>query len=142
MESLPLSEQCSEAEAEFLRLLYDSKLKKYQEPTEKQAVASCGVMGVLVTDRLSGNLDMQVSEAERLYYNCDYHKCFSLTERYVNPSKLIQFIYFLCPLIDNTFILFLNYLIIIFQYSKQRSLSQWMLACSHRLFSRVKENEW
>ncbi|XP_033226801.1 cell division cycle protein 16 homolog isoform X2 [Belonocnema kinseyi] len=80
LESLPLSEQCSEAEAEFLRLLYDSKLKKYQEPTESQAVASCGVMGVLVTDRLRGNLDMQVSEAERLYYNCDYQQCFTLTE--------------------------------------------------------------
>ena len=81
MESLPLSEQCSEAEAEFLRLLYDSKLKKYQEPTESQTVATCGVMGILVTDRLRGNLDMQVSEAERLYYNCDYHQCFSLTEK-------------------------------------------------------------
>lgn len=80
LESLPINEQCTEAEAEFLRLLYDSKLKKYQEPTESQSVASCGIMGVLVTDRLRGNLDMQVSEAERLYYNCDYQQCFSLTE--------------------------------------------------------------
>ncbi|XP_043251365.1 cell division cycle protein 16 homolog [Colletes gigas] len=81
LESLPFSEQCTEAETELLRLLYESKLKKYQEPNKKQTLATCSVMGVLVTDRLLGNLDMEVSEAERLYYNCDYHKCFSLTER-------------------------------------------------------------
>lgn len=81
LESLPFAEQCTEAEAELLRLLYESKLKKYQEPNTKQPLATCSVMGVLVTDRLLGNLDMEVTEAERLYYNCDYHKCFSLTER-------------------------------------------------------------
>lgn len=81
LESLPFSEQCTEAEAELLRLLYESKLKKYQEPNKKQSLVTCSVMGVLVTDRLLDNLDMEVAEAERLYYNCDYHKCFSLTER-------------------------------------------------------------
>lgn len=81
LESLPFGEQCTEAEAEFLQLLYESKLKKYQEPNTKQPLATCSVMGVLVTDRLLGNLDMEITEAERLYYNCDYHKCFSLTER-------------------------------------------------------------
>ncbi|XP_054003924.1 cell division cycle protein 16 homolog isoform X4 [Hylaeus anthracinus] len=81
VESLPFNEQCTEAETELLRLLYESKLKKYQEPNKKQTLATCSVMGVLVTDRLLGNLDMEVSKAERLYYNCDYHKCFSLTER-------------------------------------------------------------
>ncbi|KAG7213440.1 hypothetical protein KM043_002718 [Ampulex compressa] len=81
LESLPLGEQCSEAEAELLKLLYESKLKKYQEPNEKQSLITCSVMGVLVTDRLLGNLDMEVAEAERLYYNCNYHRCFSLTER-------------------------------------------------------------
>lgn len=81
LESLPFGEQCTEAESELLRLLYESKLKKYQEPSKKQTISTCSVMGILVTDRLLGNLDMQVAEAERLYYNCDYHKCFSLTER-------------------------------------------------------------
>ncbi|XP_076672851.1 cell division cycle protein 16 [Andrena cerasifolii] len=81
LESLPFGEQCTEAETELLRLLYESKLKKYQEPNRKQTLATCSVMGVLVTDRLLGNLDMEVSEAERLHYNCDYHKCFLLTER-------------------------------------------------------------
>lgn len=83
MESLPFGEQCTEAEAELLRLLYESKLKKYQEPYKKQSLATCSVMGVPVIDRLSDNLDLEVSEAERLYYNCDYHKCFSLTERWL-----------------------------------------------------------
>ncbi|XP_047361479.1 cell division cycle protein 16 homolog isoform X1 [Vespa velutina] len=86
LESLPFGEQCTEAEADLLRLLYESKLKKYQEPYKKQSLATCSVMGVPVIDRLSDNLDLEVSEAERLYYNCDYHKCFSLTERILNKD--------------------------------------------------------
>lgn len=30
--------------------------------------------------KLRNNLDLQVAEAERLYYNCDYHQCNQLTE--------------------------------------------------------------
>ncbi|XP_015514715.2 cell division cycle protein 16 homolog [Neodiprion lecontei] len=81
LESLPITEQCSGGEAKLLRLLYESKLKKYQSPAEKEPLLCCGVQGVLVTDRLMDNLDMEVSRAERLYYNCDYQQCFSLTER-------------------------------------------------------------
>lgn len=81
LESLPFADQCTEAEADLLRLLYESKLKKYQEPNKRPTGPPCSVMGVVVTHRLLGNLDMEVSKAERLYYNCDYHKCFSLTER-------------------------------------------------------------
>ncbi|XP_012271394.1 cell division cycle protein 16 homolog [Orussus abietinus] len=81
LESLPIAQQCTEGESQLLKLLYKSKLKKYQVPSEKQPVITCCVMGILVTDRLQDNLDMQVSKAERMYYNCDYHQCFSLTER-------------------------------------------------------------
>lgn len=59
-------------------MLYESKLKKYQAPLEDLSI-TCA-KGVLVTDRLQENLDMQVAKAERLYYNCDYQQCFSLTE--------------------------------------------------------------
>lgn len=78
LDSLPFSEQCKEADAELLKLFYESKLKKYQAPVKHHLLVSCGA---LVTDRLKDNLDMKVAEAERLYYNCDYHQCFSLTER-------------------------------------------------------------
>lgn len=30
--------------------------------------------------KLKSNIDIQVAEAERLYYNCDYHQCSQLTE--------------------------------------------------------------
>lgn len=30
--------------------------------------------------KLKSNIDLQVAEAERLYYNCDYQKCSQLTE--------------------------------------------------------------
>jgi anaphase-promoting complex subunit 6 len=79
--SLPFPEQCTKSEEELLRLLYDSKLKKYQEPNIKQSSVMCNVMGISVADRLTDNLDMQVAKAEKLYYNCDYHQCFSLTEK-------------------------------------------------------------
>ncbi|EZA53221.1 hypothetical protein DMN91_005011 [Ooceraea biroi] len=81
LESLPFVEQCTKGEEELLRLLYDSKLKKYQEPNTKESSVTCNVMGISVTDRLVDNLDMQVAKAEKLYYNCDYHQCFSLTEK-------------------------------------------------------------
>ncbi|XP_011872087.1 PREDICTED: cell division cycle protein 16 homolog [Vollenhovia emeryi] len=81
LESLPFGDQCTKGGAELLRLLYDSKLKKYQEPNAKQSLITCNVMGVSVTARLKDNLDMEVTKAERLYYNCDYHQCFSLTEK-------------------------------------------------------------
>lgn len=81
LESLPFAEQCVKGEAELLQLLYDSKLKKYQAPNTKQSLITCNVMGISVTERLADNLDMQVAKAERLYYNCDYHQCFSLTEK-------------------------------------------------------------
>ncbi|XP_014232133.1 cell division cycle protein 16 homolog [Trichogramma pretiosum] len=77
LDSLPFNEQCKEADAELLKLLYESKLKKYQAPAEYNLLVSCGA---LAKDRLRHNLDMQVAEAERLYYNCDYHQCFTLTE--------------------------------------------------------------
>ena len=77
---MPFNEQ-PEADRELLRLLYESKLKKYQAPTEEQSLIICNVTGILATDRLQDNLDMQVSKAERFYYNCDYHQCFLLTER-------------------------------------------------------------
>ncbi|KAL0122000.1 hypothetical protein PUN28_007059 [Cardiocondyla obscurior] len=81
LESLPFADQCTKGEAELLRLLYDSKLKKYQEPNTKQSLTTCSVMGISVTEKLADNLDMEVAKAERLYYNCDYHQCFSLTEK-------------------------------------------------------------
>ncbi|XP_032686384.1 cell division cycle protein 16 homolog [Odontomachus brunneus] len=81
LESLPFAEQCTEGETELLRLLYESKLKKYQEPNKKQSLVTCSVMGICISDRLADNLDMEVTKAERLYYNCEYHQCFALTEK-------------------------------------------------------------
>ncbi|XP_066594170.1 cell division cycle protein 16 homolog [Prorops nasuta] len=81
LESLPFSEQCTDAEADLLRMLYESKLKKYQDPNKKHVCVSAAVYCTNVNERLSENLDIKVSEAEWLYYNCDYQKCFSLTER-------------------------------------------------------------
>lgn len=81
MDSLPFNEQCSEADRDLLKLLYENKLKKYHAPTEDLSLITCGVKGISVNERLQENLDMQVVKAERLYYNCDYQQCFALTEK-------------------------------------------------------------
>ncbi|XP_034935947.1 cell division cycle protein 16 homolog [Chelonus insularis] len=80
LDSLPFNEQCSESDRDLLKLLYESKLKKYQAPSEDLALITMGMKGILVSDGLQNNLDMQVAKAERLYYNCDYQQCFALTE--------------------------------------------------------------
>ncbi|KAJ8674108.1 hypothetical protein QAD02_005370 [Eretmocerus hayati] len=74
--SLPFSEQCKEADAELVKLLYESKLKKYQNPSEF-TLSNCDPT---VRDHLKDNLDVQTCKAEKLYYSCDYNQCFSLTE--------------------------------------------------------------
>ncbi|MBN3295750.1 cell division cycle protein 16 homolog isoform X1 [Amia ocellicauda] len=71
LESLPLSQQCTGEEQELLRFLFESKLKKYNKPSE-----------TVIPDTVNGlqdNLDVVVSLAERHYYNCDFKTCYKLT---------------------------------------------------------------
>ncbi|GLG97739.1 Cell division cycle protein 16, partial [Gryllus bimaculatus] len=58
----------------LLRLLYESKLKKYHAPGPVSAALPSQIAG------LSGNLDLAVAQAERCYYNCNYRQCSQITE--------------------------------------------------------------
>ncbi|XP_023724063.1 cell division cycle protein 16 homolog isoform X2 [Cryptotermes secundus] len=71
LESLPASRQCIDAEEQLLRLLYESKLKKYQSPSESLPPPP---------PALASNLDVAVAQAERHYYNCNYQQCSRITE--------------------------------------------------------------
>uniref|UniRef100_A0A3B4AFN6 Uncharacterized protein n=1 Tax=Periophthalmus magnuspinnatus TaxID=409849 RepID=A0A3B4AFN6_9GOBI len=71
LDSLPLSEQCTEEEEELLHFLFEHKLKKYNKPSE--------LVVPEMVDGLQDNLDVVVSLAERHYYNCDFKTCFKLT---------------------------------------------------------------
>lgn len=73
--SLPTSNQCSPAEEQLQRQLYESKLKKYDSPA---AVANISLADIY--PNLATNLDLIVSQAERHYYNCNYRECFRITE--------------------------------------------------------------
>lgn len=90
MNSLPFADQCKEADAELVKLLYESKLKKYHAPAENSLLVSSGI---LIKDHLRNNLDVKVSEAERLYYNCNYHQCAKLTERFVLSCLVFLYYY-------------------------------------------------
>uniref|UniRef100_A0A673KVM4 Cell division cycle protein 16 homolog n=1 Tax=Sinocyclocheilus rhinocerous TaxID=307959 RepID=A0A673KVM4_9TELE len=71
LDSLPLSQQCTEEEVELLHFLFENKLKKYNKPSEMFVPE--------IVNGLQDNLDVVVSLAERHYYNCDFKMCYSLT---------------------------------------------------------------
>ncbi|XP_061697260.1 cell division cycle protein 16 homolog isoform X1 [Syngnathoides biaculeatus] len=71
LDSLPLTQQCTEEEEELLHFLFENKLKKYNKPSDL-------VVPAMVND-LQDNLDVVVSLAERHYYNCDFKMCYKLT---------------------------------------------------------------
>ncbi|XP_075887196.1 cell division cycle protein 16 homolog isoform X2 [Nelusetta ayraudi] len=71
LDSLPLSQQCTQEEEELLHFLFENKLKKYNKPSDLVVPA--------MVNGLQDNLDVVVSLAERHYYNCDFKMCYKLT---------------------------------------------------------------
>ncbi|XP_010786903.1 cell division cycle protein 16 homolog [Notothenia coriiceps] len=71
LDSLPLSQQCTEEEEELLHFLFENKLKKYNKPSD--------MVVPKMVNGLQDNLDVVVSLAERHYYNCDFKMCYKLT---------------------------------------------------------------
>uniref|UniRef100_A0A8D3DZ92 Cell division cycle 16 homolog (S. cerevisiae) n=1 Tax=Scophthalmus maximus TaxID=52904 RepID=A0A8D3DZ92_SCOMX len=71
LDSLPLSQQCTEEEEELLHFLFENKLKKYNKPSD--------LVVPEMVNGLQNNLDVVVSLAERHYYNCDFKMCYKLT---------------------------------------------------------------
>uniref|UniRef100_A0A671NTZ2 Cell division cycle protein 16 homolog n=1 Tax=Sinocyclocheilus anshuiensis TaxID=1608454 RepID=A0A671NTZ2_9TELE len=86
LDSLPLSQQCTEEEVELLRFLFENKLKKYNKPSEMVVPE--------IVNGLQDNLDVVVSLAERHYYNCDFKmwKLFYLSHKLVDlyPSNPVS----------------------------------------------------
>ncbi|XP_059489771.1 cell division cycle protein 16 homolog isoform X2 [Neocloeon triangulifer] len=86
-----MAAQCSEEEAKMLRLLYRGQLKKYDKPRkvpdsdpkiEVDHSKTADVRYLESSDprfQLSKSLDCRAWQAERLYYNCDYHQCLDVT---------------------------------------------------------------
>lgn len=55
----------------------EGRRSKQQDDSHKMQVET--IENPIVV-KLKSNIDLQVAEAERLYYNCDYQKCSQLTE--------------------------------------------------------------
>lgn len=51
-----------------------------QSQVVDQEAMSVDVVESAIVQRLNDSLDMAVSRAERLYYNCNYMECYKLTE--------------------------------------------------------------
>lgn len=145
IKSIPINEQCTPEEAEILRFLYESKLKKYHETaviiksTVKIAhadhmlldsnvqlnITPCVIsnltpnflstpsvstpnlpmpkseeelvnndknlksmevdtiheVGKICIEKLKENLEIVTAQAERYYYNCEFHECANLTNQ-------------------------------------------------------------
>lgn len=107
---LPISEQCNSEEGEVLYTLYRSKLKKYHacksltfidkvkhgpksnslmvtennakniESKQKNEKMNVDLPEPTAISKLNKSLDVIVSKAELLYYNCDYNECYKLTD--------------------------------------------------------------
>lgn len=58
-------------DSEFVRLLYSTKVKKYDKPDPSELPNGLA--------ELSENLDVATAMAEKCYYNCDYKRCYSIT---------------------------------------------------------------
>ncbi|XP_065337616.1 cell division cycle protein 16 homolog [Cloeon dipterum] len=86
-----MSSQCSAEEANMLRLLYRGQLKKYDKPRKvpdaspDQSIDHNSTADVRYLEsndsrfQLSKSLDCKAWHSERLYYNCDYHRCLEVT---------------------------------------------------------------
>ncbi|CAG5124550.1 unnamed protein product [Candidula unifasciata] len=71
--SLPLSSQCSPGEADLVRSLYESRMKKYDCPGKVEIPAPLAP--------LCDNMDVVVSKAERHLYNCNFRTAYKITSR-------------------------------------------------------------
>lgn len=74
LDSLNFEEHCnSKEEAEMVKFLYSTRLKKYDKPEKFEVPAKF--------DNLHSNLDVATSLAERHYYNGEMKSSFQITER-------------------------------------------------------------
>ncbi|XP_064615248.1 cell division cycle protein 16 homolog [Liolophura sinensis] len=71
LDTLPFDSQCPSEESELVKFLYTNSLKKYDKPGDMKIPASLSC--------LQTNLDLDVSLAERHYYNCDFRQCYKIT---------------------------------------------------------------
>ncbi|XP_071838689.1 cell division cycle protein 16 homolog isoform X2 [Apostichopus japonicus] len=71
LEALPFKSQCTEEEADVVKGLYETVLKKYDKPTDSS------LPEFLLP--LKSNRDVLTNQAERLYYNCGFQNCYKLT---------------------------------------------------------------
>ncbi|KAB7499595.1 Cell division cycle protein 16-like protein [Armadillidium nasatum] len=72
LSSLTMTDTSSDVEESLVRYVYESRLNKYSGVKHKLSPS-------LV--HLETNLDFVTTEAEALHYNCDFNRCFKLTQR-------------------------------------------------------------
>lgn len=99
--SLPLDDQCSPAEAQLVKFIYESKLNKYtctetnnstlitppsttstlQSPAFKTPITNQSIIVTTnIVESLKANNDLLVVKAERYYYQCNYRACYKLAQ--------------------------------------------------------------
>uniref|UniRef100_V5HPQ9 Putative cell division cycle 16 protein n=1 Tax=Ixodes ricinus TaxID=34613 RepID=V5HPQ9_IXORI len=83
---------------EFVRLLYETKVKKYDKPVLPEIPDGL--------NELRGNLDIATSMAEKCFYNCDYKQCF---ETYFSCTKQGPITYTDCLPVHISLSLFSNF---------------------------------
>ncbi|XP_037517524.1 cell division cycle protein 16 homolog [Rhipicephalus sanguineus] len=69
-------------DSEFVRLLYGTKVKKYDKPDPSELPSELS--------QLSDNLDIATAVAERCYYNCDYKRCYTITSSVLSRDPYLM----------------------------------------------------
>ncbi|XP_065069614.1 cell division cycle protein 16 homolog [Rhopilema esculentum] len=79
IESLPFSTQCSKEEADFVRFLYESKIKQYCKPVDPKLPNHL--------EALNENLDVVTSHAVRHFNSCDFKMCYKLSSAVMTKDQ-------------------------------------------------------
>nr|KAI8751246.1 putative cell division cycle protein 16 [Biomphalaria glabrata] len=137
LQSLPFSEQCPPEEAELVKSLYESRLKKYDCPGKTTLLPS------LVP--LSNSLDLVVSTAEQHLYNCDFRAAYKITSKVLskdpyNSQCLPIHIAVLVELKNSNALFYLAHKLV--DYYPDKSISWFAIGCYYMLTENFIPARW
>ncbi|XP_059163066.1 cell division cycle protein 16 homolog isoform X2 [Physella acuta] len=135
--SLPFASQCHPSEADIVRDLYQSRLKKYDCPGRVELSPS------LLP--LANNLDVIVSSAEQHLYNCDFRAAYKITSKVLskdpyNSQCLPIHIAVLVELRNSNALFYLAHKLV--DYYPDKSISWFAVGCYYMLTENFLPARW
>ncbi|CAL1530230.1 unnamed protein product [Lymnaea stagnalis] len=135
--SLPFASQCPPEEADIVKELYQSRLKKYDCPGKTD------LSPALIP--LKNNLDVIVSTAEQHLYNCDFRAAYKITSKVLskdpyNSHCLPIHIAILVELKNSNALFYLAHKLV--DYYPDKSISWFAVGCYYMLTENFLPARW